>query len=905
MANSVDAVIGSEAIKQVENLIAKLNLADAELIKISQSANTASKGISSISTPSGLSKSVEDTSKLNTELDRQNNIIKALEIEIKKLSYARQNNNKQTAEEAVNQRILNQNALNEAKATSNLIGSYQKLDLEHKKALKNAQDIGVQYGITSDKFLKASQTANELDKKLKDVDSSLGKNNRNVGNYASGFNGLGNSINQITRELPAFTFSAQTGFLALSNNIPILTDEIGKLVDRNKELKASGQETTSVFKQILGGVFSLQTAMGVGILLFTLYGEKIINFITGAEKSKKVLEAEKKALEDKNRAIDEARTSLANYQSEEISRSKILFETAKNLSLSYKEREKAVKELQERYPEYLGGLSKEKILAGETADAEELLNTALVKRGVALAAQQEIQKVIADSLKNEKKLADELLNIENKRKEINEKLGSGDVFAKEGSASKKMADERNLQLGRLFYLEQTVNEQYTERKTTIQDTLKFYLEQYNQNSKFLDVVKETNKTSKKSKDEEEVYQKGTEKWYNQQIDRLKEIQSTTADTTEEYKSFIKQIEALEKALELLRNGNKFAKPSIGDTSSEAIPSTLIPEKDSSNPNEWMKQYAKDVEDAKKVTEQLKEATDNFLKSFSTEFLQNSGLGSFEIFFDGTFNKLLEGATTVEEKFAVTFNAIAESAQEAFNFISNASQANFEQENARAQAQYETALKYAGEGTLAEAKLKEDLEKRKKDIANRENKAKQKQALFNIAIDIAQGITSALATGNIPLSIIIGALGAVQLGLVASQKIPQYFEGTDNHQGGLMLVNDGKGANFQEKIILPNGREIMPEGRNVLMNAPAGTKVLTHEQQIQQMLNERGISMSANYAQSNGMTAQEMDAVLGKHFANIQTNHTSIDKNGLRVWAENNGNKTIRVNNRVSRTGFNV
>jgi hypothetical protein len=905
MANSVDTIIGSEAIKQVESLIAKLSIADAELIKISQSATTASKGISSISTPSGLGKAVDDTSKLNTELDRQNNIIKALEIEIKKLSYARQSNNKQSAEEAVNQRVLNQNAIAQAKATSNLVGSYQKLDLEHKKAFKNAQDLGVQYGVTSDKFLKASQTANELDKKLKDVDSSLGKNNRNVGNYASGFNGLGNSINQITRELPAFTFSAQTGFLALSNNIPILTDEIGKLVARNKELKASGQETTSVFKQILGGVFSLQTVMGIAILGFTLFGDKIVDFITGAEKSKKVLEAEKKAIEDRSKAMDDARTTLANYQGDEISRSKILLETAKNLSLSYKEREKAVKELQERYPEYLGGLSKEKILAGETADAEELLNTALVKRGVALAAQQEIQKVISDSLKNEKKLADELLNIETKRKEINSKLGSGDVFAKEGSESKKMADERNLQLSRLFYLEQTINEQYSTRKSTIQESLKFYLDQYNQNAKFLDVVKETNTITKKSKEEEAL--KGTEKWYNQQISKLKEVQTATADTTEEYKSFTKQIEALEKALELLRNGNKFAKPSIGDTSGEAIPSTTINTKGDADPNDWMKQYAEDIENAKKETEALKKATDNFLSSFSSEFLQNSGMGSLETFFDGTFDKLLKGAETTKEKFAVTFNAIAESAQEAFNFISNASQANFEAENARIQSQYETALKFAGGSTVAESKLREDLEKKKKEISNRENKAKQKQALFNIAIDTAQGVVSALASTppNIPLSIAIGVLGAVQLGLVASQKVPQYFDGTDNHTGGLMLVNDGKGANYQEKIILPNGKEIMPDGRNVLMNAPAGTKVLTHEQQIAQMLNERGISMSANFAKSNGMTAQEMDNVLTKHFANIQTNHTSIDENGFRSWSNKNGNKTVNSNNRVQRIGIKV
>jgi hypothetical protein len=109
----------------------------------------------------------------------------------------------------------------------------------------------------------------------------------------------------------------------------------------------------------------------------------------------------------------------------------------------------------------------------------------------------------------------------------------------------------------------------------------------------------------------------------------------------------------------------------------------------------------------------------------------------------------------------------------------------------------------------------------------------------------------------------------------------------------------------KKGYLPNGKEIIPQGRNVLMDAPKGTKVLTHEQQLFEMMQSKGISMSANYTKANGMTAQEMDGVLAKHFSKIQTNVTTFDQNGIRSWSESNGNKTIRNNNRVSRTGFSV
>ena len=967
MANPIDIVISKEALAEIDKAISKVGALDKEIQSTAQSFISNSKkmasALSSI-TPVDVSESIADNSKLTAELERQNKIIQGLETQIKRLSQVRAETIKRVDEERLAEIKLQQDrekafdkfekqlAL-EGKAREKAIEMAKKQQLaEEKQAFsrreafdKNTKKLEAQAVKELSTYNRIQTSVNSLTKTYNDlairkelgntlskneekqlvyltnriktyqdallkVDSTIGKHQRNVGNYASGFNGLGNSINQITRELPAFTFSAQTGFLALSNNIPILTDEIGKLVQKNKDLKASGQETTSVFKQILGSVFSLQTVMGIAILGFTLFGDKIVDFITGAEKSKKVLEAEKKAIEDRSKAMDEARTTLANYQGDEISRSKILLETAKNLSLSYKEREKAVKELQERYPEYLGGLSKEKILAGETADAEELLNTALVKRGVALAAQQEIQKVISDSLKNEKKLADELLNIETKRKEINSKFGSGDVFAKEGSESKKMADERNLQLGRLFYLEQTINEQYTTRKSTIQESLKFYLDQYNQNAKFLDVVKETNTVTKKSKEEESEAQRGTEKWYNQQIAKLKEIQSATADTTKEYKDFTRQIEALEKALELLRNGNKFVKPSIGDTSGEAIPSTAIDTKSDADPNEWMKQYAKDVADAEAEMKALKEATDNWLNSFSSEFLQNSGMGSLETFFDGTFDKLLEGAETTEEKFAVTFNAIAESAQEMFNFISNASQANFDAEYARLESQKDVALKFAGDSATSKKKIEEDYEKKKKEIANRENKAKQKQAIFNIAIDTAQAIVGLWAKPGfpaaIPLAIAVGALGAAQIGMVATQKIPQYFDG-GVHGGGLAMINDAGGSNYVETVVTPDGKVQQFKGRDVVTDLPKGTEIFTPEQwaskELEYMLNSRGVMLS-NQA-SKGFTAEQMDAILAKHFGKIQTNTTVFDKKGIMQFSEMNGNKTIRNANRATGLGFKI
>jgi len=239
-----------------------------------------------------------------------------------------------------------------------------------------------------------SSRITKYDTTLKAVDASMGKYQRNVGNYASGFNPLGNSINQLTREMPAFANSVQTGFMAISNNLPIFFDSMGQAIAQQKELQAQGKPSQNALQLLAGSFFTLGTALSVGVTLLTVYGAQIYESISGSKQRKIALENEKKALEEKAKAEDEARGKLARYQSEEISRARILLENAKNLDLPYTTRLKAIKELQERYPDYLGNLSKEEILAGDTADAEMRLNDALVKRGIALASQQAIQEEI-------------------------------------------------------------------------------------------------------------------------------------------------------------------------------------------------------------------------------------------------------------------------------------------------------------------------------------------------------------------------------------------------------------------------------------------------------------------------------------------------------------------------------
>jgi len=128
------------------------------------------------------------------------------------------------------------------------------------------------------------------------INSALTTIGQNASRSSSKFNGLNNSINQLTRELPAFGLSANIGFLAISNNLPILFDEINKVRSANKELAASGVATTSVFKSLSAALFSWQTALSIGVTLLTVYGGKIYDLLTNLGKVEEGFNATKEQL---------------------------------------------------------------------------------------------------------------------------------------------------------------------------------------------------------------------------------------------------------------------------------------------------------------------------------------------------------------------------------------------------------------------------------------------------------------------------------------------------------------------------------------------------------------------------------------------------------------------------------
>lgn len=145
----------------------------------------------------------------------------------------------------------------------------------------------------------------QADTKIKKLDATIGNHQRNVGNYGKQWNGLSMSIQQVGRELPSLAYGPKVFFSAISNNIPILADEIKRARTEYKLLKESGQSAIPVWKQVVSSLFSWQTILTVGITLLTLYGDKIVDWVGSLFTVKKALSETYQSLEDYQKKVGE------------------------------------------------------------------------------------------------------------------------------------------------------------------------------------------------------------------------------------------------------------------------------------------------------------------------------------------------------------------------------------------------------------------------------------------------------------------------------------------------------------------------------------------------------------------------------------------------------------------------
>lgn len=261
--------------------------------------------------------------------------------------------------------------------------------------------------VDSEEFAKAAADIEALNAKVLKAEQSMGVHTRNVGNYSSAFNNLGFQVQQVARELPSLTVSASQFFLAISNNLPMLTDELKRAVDENKAFReankglAADQQTqvVPVWKQLLKSILSWQTALVAGITLITAYGKEIGAWI-------KQLFAGRDALENVRKASNELTTEV----SAEIIKMNILFSKLQNAKKGSEEYKRAKDQLISQYDTYLPNMESEITNLTDEIDLRNKLATAIYKETTAKKQAEAATKAQEEYLKKAGKKINNRLN---------------------------------------------------------------------------------------------------------------------------------------------------------------------------------------------------------------------------------------------------------------------------------------------------------------------------------------------------------------------------------------------------------------------------------------------------------------------------------------------------------------
>lgn len=158
--------------------------------------------------------------------------------------------------------------------------------------------------------LRNGTTGAELVAQIKKVNDELnvaeqatGRYQRNVGNYASAWNGLNVQVQQVARELPSLAYGLNTFISAIGNNLPMLADEIQRARKEYKSLIAENKKATPVWKQLISSIFNWQTGLVAGITVLALYNKEIIEWTKSLFNAKKTLSETYKTTEEFNKSV--------------------------------------------------------------------------------------------------------------------------------------------------------------------------------------------------------------------------------------------------------------------------------------------------------------------------------------------------------------------------------------------------------------------------------------------------------------------------------------------------------------------------------------------------------------------------------------------------------------------------
>ena len=302
--------------------------------------------------------------------------------------------------------------------------SYDRLSAQYTALKTLVNNMTTAEREQTDAGKKLVENLKDIYERMNAMQQATGKFQLQVGQYSKAVSGLNIATTQVLRELPALAVSPTTFAIAISNNIPILQDYIIKvresrtaLMEQIAAAEAAGEaekaaalkaeaakyKNLSVTKLLVKSIFSWQSAL---VLVMTVIPIVLRNLAKKRKEQAEYNDVLKETI-DLQKELSKADLKASQEGAKAATKAKTLYNISQDLNRSYEERLAVAKEMQRLYPDYLGNIDAEAIVAGKATSAYDSLTDALIRKAKAQAylsriTEIETKKILAEEAHTKK-----------------------------------------------------------------------------------------------------------------------------------------------------------------------------------------------------------------------------------------------------------------------------------------------------------------------------------------------------------------------------------------------------------------------------------------------------------------------------------------------------------------------
>lgn len=758
----------------------------------------------------------------------------------------------------------------------------------------------------------AQANAMRLHTSLLAVDQAVGKSQRNVGNY----NGAVMAMSQLLREGPSFAYSFSMGLMGISNNIPILADEIKRLKETNEALKASGKETIPVWKTLMGAFTSPIGIITTLTSVVTIFAARMSMSKNATEEAANSLDEYTKKLEEFYKATDRIRGGVVAEAKFDQSKAESQLSIMRDSNLTLSQRFIAFQALQQLAPNIFDNLDKEGFKTAENTERmkkqietmkdyinmqveiskgreEQMKTLALLE-----ANQDEIDKkraeVEAERLKmirggNGKQAADPAWVDKIIRETTRTEVGAGawDVTKRQAELNQLVKDRNNLLAIESRYNEQLAKLEH-DRAMIQGDRIDKNEKEKKQKEYQIDLTIDDEfyhrmqSRADYEKEQEAKYQEHLDfltqmdqAYQDQKTGALNELNRKYQDGLISYEVYSKGKEEMDKRF--IKASLMYHKAYYEDMLKQYPDDERIKALLSKTNSELAALYKVDVKNYKEAQKEKEKAAKD-TESLIKEAVQQS-IETNKAFVDAYYEKQIAHEESL-------INAIEERKQAEIDRINNTMQSEDKKQKQITALNAQTAAQ--------EKQINAEIRRMKRDQAIADRVA----ATLVVVEHTAEGISRALKDYKWPFNLIpagiVAALGAAQIAAIYAQPLPAYRYGTENHPGGKALV----GEDYRPELVIEPGKEPYFIDKPTITELARHTRVIPEAELLANSMGFMTPSLMAAMNVNNDFTALQQETKKG--FSELKD---AIVNKPVPSWTASNGEWRKIVSRGNSKTEY--